>query len=58
MDRHIFSVKIVYRVTNFPAEQVINVLLSENTIQVIPVQSSTTNITPTLVQVNEFGGFY
>jgi phage baseplate assembly protein W len=58
VDRHIFSVKIVYRVTNFPAEQVINVLLSENTIQVIPGQTSTTNITPTLVQVNEFGGFY
>jgi len=58
VDRYIFSVKIVYRVTNFPAEQVINVLLSENTIQVIPVVASTTNITPTLVQVNEFGGFY
>jgi phage baseplate assembly protein W len=58
VDRYIFSVKIVYRVTNFPAEQVINVLLSENTIQVIPVPVTTTNTAPTLVQVNEFGGFY
>ena len=58
IDKHIFSVKIVYRVTNFPAQRVINVLLSENTIIVQPVEAATTNIIPTLVQVNEFGGFY
>jgi phage baseplate assembly protein W len=53
IDRYIFSVKIVYRVTNFPAERVINVLLSENTIQVIPINNN--DITPlVLTQVGSF----
>ena len=53
VDRHIFSVKIIYRVTNFPAERVINVLLSENTIQVIPINDN--DITPlVLTQVGSF----
>jgi phage baseplate assembly protein W len=53
IDRHIFSVKIIYRVTNFPAERVINVLLSENTIQVIPINNN--DITPlVLTQVGSF----
>jgi len=53
VDRHIFSVKIIYRVTNFPAERVINVLLSENTIQVIPINNN--DITPlVLTQVGSF----
>lgn len=54
-DRHIFSVKLVYKVTNFPAERVINVLLSENIIQIAPQESSprVTRLTP----VGTFGGF-
>jgi len=53
IDQHIFSVKIVYRITNFPAERVINVLLSENTIQVIPINNN--DITPlVLTQVGSF----
>lgn len=47
-DRYIFSVKIVYRVTNFPAERVINVLLSENVIQIAPQETlpGVTRLTP------------
>jgi phage baseplate assembly protein W len=52
-DRYIFSVKIIYRITNFPAERVINVLLSENTIQVTPIDYN--QVTPLVItQVGSF----
>ena len=55
IDRHIFSVKIVYQVTNFPAERVINVLLSENVIQIVPQES--VPLISRLTPVGTFGGY-
>lgn len=55
IDAHVFSVKLAYKITNFPAERVINILLTENTINVVPIEGVADLLTPTaLTQVGIF----